>query len=195
VPAPASNAAPAGIRPLLDELGASFRSVARIATWAALGLVLAAVLFLTAGIVTASWRLLPVLSGSMEPAFGRGDGVLVERAPLSSVRVGDVIAYHVPVGDRHLTTHRVVAVLERGDRPVVRTKGDANPIDDPWEARLSGDGLWRVEASVPGVGQAYTLAGSTAARTLALWLMIGVVVAVLVRQVWRKDRSDARSRV
>ena len=127
----------------------------------------------------------------MEPAFGRGDAVLVERVALSEVRVGDVIAYHIPVGDRRLTTHRVVAVVERGPEPVVRTKGDANAIADPWDARLTGDGLWRVEATVPTVGHAYVLGASPAARTSLLWLAIAACVGFALRRLWRTGGTGA----
>ena len=58
-----------------------------------------------------------------------------------SLRVGDVIAYQVPVGDRQVETHRVVRILRREPRPVVVTKGDANDAADPWTAELHGAGL------------------------------------------------------
>jgi signal peptidase I len=183
VPARASNAARATLPLLLDELAFRCRSLARVAALSALVLALGVVAFLGGGIVTNGWRILPVLSGSMEPAFGQGDAVLVTRAPLESVRVGDVIAYHVPVGDRQLTTHRVVRVLEPGPRPVVRTKGDANPVADPWDAKLEGDELWRVEATVPELGRAFLLARSATVRMVLVWLGVGVLLALALHLV------------
>jgi hypothetical protein len=46
-----------------------------------------------------------------------------DRAP----RVGDVILFHAPNGDRDLV-HRITALTSEG----IRTRGDNNPGDDPW---------------------------------------------------------------
>ena len=187
MPAPTSSPGPASLALLCEELVSSYRAVVRLAALSALTLAVAAVAFHGAGIATGSWRVLPVLSGSMQPTFGPGDAVLVTRAPLSSVRAGDVIAYHVPVGDRQLTTHRVVEVLRGGAHPVVRTKGDANDVADPWRARLSGDALWRVDATVPHVGAAYTFARTPAARSAVVWVVVALLLLIGLRRVWRRN--------
>ena len=68
------------------------------------------------------------------------------------MRVGQVISYHIPVGDRHVQSHRIVQVVRGGEHPLVRTKGDANNIRDPWTARLDGSTAWHVRLVVPKVG-------------------------------------------
>ena len=70
------------------------------------------------------------------------------------VRVGQVISYHIPVGDHHVQSHRVIEVVRGGDHPLVRTKGDANAAPDPWTARLNGGTAWQVRAVVPKAGWA-----------------------------------------
>src|SRR5438132_7319626 len=72
------------------------------------------------------YRPLTVLSGSMRPAFVPGDVVIVTPERLRDVRVGQVITYAIPVGDRHVETHRVILVLRAGEHPAVITKGVAN---------------------------------------------------------------------
>ena len=70
------------------------------------------------------------------------------------MRVGQVISYHIPVGDHHVQSHRVIEVVRGGGQPLVRTKGDANTAPDPWTARLNGSTAWQVRAVVPKAGWA-----------------------------------------
>lgn len=66
-------------------------------------------------------------SGSMEPAIQEGDGFLLVPSQLSDVGVGDVVMFEAEqVHGGDLTTHRVVAVTDRG----YITQGDANPFTD-----------------------------------------------------------------
>lgn len=71
----------------------------------------------------------PVLSPSMRPALREGDLLVVRRVPTSTLELGAIVLL-----ERDATTpsaHRVVA-LSRGSEGVrVRTRGDANPADDP----------------------------------------------------------------
>lgn len=39
------------------------------------------------------------------------------------------------------------------DRPIITTKGDANPAPDPWHARLTSATVPHVMASVPWLGR------------------------------------------
>ena len=63
-----------------------------------------------------------------------------------------MISYHIPIGDQHVQTHRIVKVLHGGEHPVVQTKGDANDSVDPWKARLDGKTAWQVRAVAPKLG-------------------------------------------
>jgi len=73
-----------------------------------------------------------VLSGSMEPAFHRGD-LLVLNNRKKAVDVGDVVVYNVRGRDIPIV-HRVIKQhwTNRGgkDKQYLLTKGDNNPTDD-----------------------------------------------------------------
>src|ERR1700724_3281113 len=75
-----------------------------------------------------------VLSGSMEPAFHRGD-LLVLNNRKKAVDVGDVVVYNVKGRDIP-NVHRVIKQhwsRERGnavEKQFLLTKGDNNPTDD-----------------------------------------------------------------
>src|SRR5919201_6735122 len=101
---------------------------------------------------TGWYRPVTVLSGSMRPAFSPGDMVVLTPEPERNVRVGQVISYRIPIGDHHVQTHRVIAIVHGGAHPNVRTKGDANTAPDPWVAKLHGSTAWRVSAVLPKLG-------------------------------------------
>jgi len=95
---------------------------------------------------------LHVLSFSMQPAFNRGDMIIVKPCAPEDVRAGDIITY--ALSDDVFITHRVVGILielngEQGLWFV--TKGDANVTADalPVEAsQLVG----KVSGRLPGMG-------------------------------------------
>jgi signal peptidase len=140
------------------------------------------------GIATGRWRFVPILSGSMAPHLPTGSLALATPAPTSSVRAGQVILFKMPIGDHHLTAHRIVRVLRAGPHPVVETKGDANTRPDPWRARLSGTTVWHVRTAVPLLGYAavYTRRG----RFLVLALAALTPLWLCLRLLWRKPHSD-----
>ena len=94
------------------------------------------------------------------------------------MRVGQVISYHIPVGDHHVQSHRVIKVVRGGAHPLVRTKGDANAAADPWTARLNGDTAWQVRAVVPKAGWAIVWLRTPAIRRLAIFA-VPLLLAVL----------------
>ncbi|WP_369069132.1 signal peptidase I [Kineococcus terrestris] len=149
--------------------------------WAVL--VLPALLVLAAHLLGA--RVVPVLTGSMTPAFPRGS--LVVTTPLAGpdVRVGDVVAFRPPApydtGGRPVL-HRVTAVSEpdggRDGGRAVTTRGDANATADPWTVALDDADLARARWALPLLG--WVLAGGTATAALGVG---GLLLLVEARQV------------
>ncbi|GAA94941.1 uncharacterized protein L969DRAFT_197174 [Mixia osmundae IAM 14324] len=88
-----------------------------------------------------------VLSGSMEPAFYRGDLLFLALPPKEPLRAGDIPVYNVP-GAAIPIVHRIIEVHDEHPKPVkqanlsmvvthqgvqeqwIMTKGDNNPTDD-----------------------------------------------------------------
>ncbi|KYK56397.1 Peptidase S26B, eukaryotic signal peptidase [Drechmeria coniospora] len=71
-----------------------------------------------------------VLSGSMEPAFQRGDLLLLwNRNIWQETGVGEVVVYNVKDKDIPIV-HRVVRKFGVGDEAQLLTKGDNNGADD-----------------------------------------------------------------
>ncbi len=109
----------------------------------------------SAALSAAGFRMYIVESGSMEPALGVGDAIVVRELDgdgSGDVVVGDVITFVVDGGSFGTVTHRVLSVL--GPLPGERylTKGDANQSADftpvP-RSRIVG----KVVARVPRIGR------------------------------------------
>jgi signal peptidase len=162
------------------------RRLAAVASQLALVVALAALIGLGLLPRMGWYRPVTVLSGSMEPAFAPGDMVVVTPEPVGAVRAGQVISYRIPVGDHHVQSHRVIAVLQRNGQVSVRTKGDANATADPWTATLHGDTVWRVRTVLPKLGWIVFWLRSPLVHQLTLFLAPLLLAVLAVLQVWRR---------
>jgi len=71
-----------------------------------------------------------VLSGSMEPAFQRGDLLLLwNRNVIEETSVGEIVVYNVQGKDIPIV-HRIIRKFGTGPEAKLLTKGDNNPADD-----------------------------------------------------------------
>lgn len=95
----------------------------------------------------------PVLTGSMRPAFAPGDLLITAPKAVADLQPGQVAVF-TPPGETTPYAHRITAIAGTPDSPVLTTKGDANPAQDKWRARLDQDRVPVVVATVPSVGNA-----------------------------------------
>ena len=90
-------------------------------------------------VLIAAQHLNVVVSGSMEPAFYRGDIVLVEKADFlginefnaSDVKVGDVVVYDA-VWFNQPVIHRIINITQVNGTTMYMIKGDNNDSPDPY---------------------------------------------------------------
>jgi signal peptidase len=115
-----------------------------------------------------------VLSNSMQPTTSAGDVAITQAVPVGSVRVGDVVAF-MPPGNAQVVMHRVSSV--RG--AVITTKGDANPVEDPWHVTLTGPTAYRLIAVVPALGWLTELQRPV---LLLAGLLVGLAILLEVRK-------------
>jgi signal peptidase I len=150
----------------------------------------ALVALLAIGPVTGAYRTLTVLSGSMRPYMQPGDVVVVTPMAARDLKPGDIVTYHLPTGDRPLVTHRVIAIVEPGDKPVIRTQGDENNTPDA-QARLDQSRVWRTRAVVPKLGWALVALRHPAARLIGSALAPLLLLGVWLLQIWGKPQDDS----
>ena len=90
-------------------------------------------------VLIAAQHLNVVVSGSMEPAFYRGDIVLVEKANFlginefdpGNIQVGDVVVYDAAWFDQPVI-HRVINITDINGTTMYMIKGDNNNAPDPY---------------------------------------------------------------
>lgn len=90
-------------------------------------------------VLIAAQHLNVVVSGSMEPAFYRGDIVLVEKADLfgihefdpKDVQVGDVVVYDA-AWFKQPVIHRIINIVSINGTTMYEIKGDNNKSPDPY---------------------------------------------------------------
>ena len=122
-----------------------------------------------------------VVSGSMQPAVGVGDLLMIRE--MDAYRVGDIITFR---SAGRLITHRVTSV--EGDRLV--TMGDQNNVsDEPIElGQVEGKMILRI----PYIGKAALLLRTRAG--VALMACAGVVLLAVSRTPDRPGRHEYGTR-
>lgn len=144
----------------------------------------------------AGWQRYVIVTGSMTGTYDRGSLVLDDVVPVASLRRGNVITYQPPPssGVDHLVTHRIFAI-SRGPqgRRVFRTKGDANPVADPWTFTLAGPRQARARIGVPYVGFAVAALSDRAARMLVIGLPAALVALASLAGLWREAGAEAQA--
>jgi len=139
-----------GITEAAQTPGRDWRNVAR--TWGSrLGLVVLVLIVVPFAIYAVPQAVganhsYVVLSGSMEPAIGTGDAVLVQSVDPQQIETGDVITFGES-GDERPTTHRVIGVNEGENGLAFETKGDNN--EDPDASAVPAE---QVEGTVMSFG-------------------------------------------
>ncbi len=107
------------------------------------------------GVLTSRIHFYAILTGSMRPTMPPGTGIVVHPEPVSRIHVGQVIVANLPKTAKSVYrqyAHRVVWVAHRGMETLVRTKGDANKLPDPWTLVFHGGIVQHEWFSVPLVG-------------------------------------------
>jgi signal peptidase I len=172
---------------------ATIRSVGRWATGAALlAAVVVAMLVLLPSLF--GWQRYAIVSGSMTGTYDRGSLVLDEVVPVGELQVGDVITYTPPAGD-HLITHRISWIgRDPSGARAYRTKGDANPVADPWTFRLDRPTQARVRAGVPYVGFVLMALGRRDVRTLVIALPAVLIALITLAGLWKQLGEAAAAR-
>jgi signal peptidase len=158
-----------------------------IAAAGALGLVLVVSALL-------GWQRYVIVSGSMSGTYDRGSLVLDQVVPTPSLRVGDVITYRPPPGatTHDLVTHRIVAIAHtRSGARVYRTKGDANPVADPWTFTLPNPTQAKVRAGIPCAGFAVSALSDRRARLLLVGLPAALIALASLAGLWREAGAEA----
>jgi len=152
------------------------------------------VFFAIAGLVTAvmvipslpikgNYKIMAVLSGSMEPKIMTGGLVMVKPAP--TYRVGDVISFSTNDGRKVSTTHRIVEINTQGSDTFYTTKGDANNAPDSSQVNAR-DVIGKVILALPYAGYLLAFVRQPMGFVAAVVIPSSMVVLDEAQNVWQE---------
>jgi signal peptidase len=145
-------------------------------------IVLVAVLLIVSVLpITENFRILTVISGSMEPAIKVGSVVVVK--PAADYNVGDVVTFGKFGRNSNPITHRITEVIlsESGGK-LFRTKGDAN--NGPDQDSISKDKiLGKVLFSIPYLGYAVDFAKKPLGFSLIIMVPAAAIIADEIKKI------------
>jgi signal peptidase len=142
------------------------------------------------------YRTMTMLTGSMAPGINPGDVTVAVQEPTSTLAVGQIISYQIPIDDHRVVSHRVVKVTRGpGGAVVVQTKGDHNPSADPWTAIITDPQVWTVRAVVPHLGDVIRALRGRGLHIALLYVGPALLTVLLLGEIWRSPKAGARNAV
>jgi signal peptidase len=118
-----------------------------------------------------------MVTGSMQKTIPVGSLVVDRTVPSSSLKVRDVISFQKTIGAKVIDTHRIIKIQRSNGHVVYRTKGDSNPIADPWAISFDkGQSAHRMVFSLPYLGFLLLFAHSK----IGILLLVGYTCLTLI---------------
>lgn len=184
----------AEVRPTTDvtQPRRQLRRVARVIRRVLAALVCGLFVLFAVLVVSEQWEALPVLSGSMSPGMPTGSLAFAQREPVGDLVLHDVAVFHPPGQPRVIYLHRVIAIQQVGSQVVVRTKGDANPVPDPWVLHIASPTVYIVRYRVPDLGYVALWVHSKTGREVVLTVagLLGLALVLLVLRDARRAANE-----
>lgn len=150
-------------------------------------IVLIALLFIVSAFpIAGNYRVLTVVSGSMEPTIKTGSVVAVK--PEQDYKIGDVITFSHGVKTEPPTTHRIYDIKVEGGQPVYITKGDANKSPDI-DGTAKKDIEGKVLFSVPYLGYLVNFIKKPIGFILIIILPAGIVIFDEIRKIYAEVKT------
>lgn len=137
--------------------------------------------------ITGNYKILTVLSGSMEPGIKTGSVVVVK--PSKDYKIGDVITFGEMSKTKTPTTHRIYEMKVEGGQPIYITKGDANNAPDQKEI-TAREIIGKVLFDVPYAGYAV----DTAKKPFGFMLIIIIPAALIIFDEGKKIFKELKKK-
>jgi signal peptidase I len=133
------------------------------------------------GLIVLRYEPMVIVTGSMQKTIPVGSLVVDQKVDPRQLEVGDVISFRKPLGAHGLDTHRIVAIKNDKGMRLYQTKGDSNPVVDPWVISFDrGMVAHRMVFSVPYAGNALIFARSPLGRlSLIAYVCVIVLLSLL----------------
>jgi len=139
--------------------------------------------------ITGNYKVMTVISGSMQPVIKMGSTVVVK--PVSDYKIGDIITFGPYSKTKAPTTHRIYDVKVVDSQPVYITKGDANNAPDAREIRKS-DIVGKVLFSVPYMGYAVEFAKKPIGFALIIIVPATVIIYDEAKNIYEEIKNNKK---
>lgn len=116
---------------------------------------------------------LVISSGSMKPALGIGDLVVINAKP-KQIQKNDIITFKDPNGSGFFITHRVASIVNNDSSMFFKTRGDANAVVDDWQVEPR-DVQGKVTLAFPYIGYALEFA-----KTFSGFVILIIIPSIIV---------------
>lgn len=140
--------------------------------------------------VTGNYKVMTVISGSMEPAIKMGSVVAVK--PSEDYKIGEIITFGPVSKTKASTTHRIFDIKVAGGQPVYITKGDANNAPDTREVQKK-DIIGKVLFSVPYVGYAVDFAKKPTGFALIVIVPAVLIIADEIKKIYGEIKNKKKT--
>jgi signal peptidase len=167
-------------------------------------LLLAIVLIVAAPqFIKQQFSFLPVTGISMAPVLEEGDLIVCEKVSPDDIQIGDIIIYNVPSTNQRVfdyppvVAHRVVEMRETATGLLYRTRGDNNPVRDPWSVRQS-DIIGKVSQQISFLGFPLLFLKSCPGTALIILIFLASAICFYfdeLRSVGRKNLIKIFARI
>lgn len=136
--------------------------------------------------ITGNFKVMTVISGSMDPAIKIGSVVIVK--PVSDYKIGDVITFGPYSKTKAPITHRIYDIRVEDSQPIYITKGDVNNAPDSRQIKKS-DILGKVLFDVPYVGYAVDFAKKPMGFALIIIVPSAVIIGDEIKKIWKEIKK------
>jgi len=136
--------------------------------------------------ITGNYKVMMVLSGSMEPSIKIGSLVIAK--PADNYKIGDVITFQKKT-DLESTTHRIEEIRVAGGKALYTTKGDINNASDRTEVS-EDDIIGKVLFDVPYLGYVVNFIQ----KPIGFLLMIIIPAIIIIGDEIRKIYNEVKKK-
>jgi len=136
--------------------------------------------------ITGNYKVMTVISGSMEPKIKMGSVVVVK--PADDYKIGDVITFGIISKTKSPTTHRINDIRVIDGKPIYITKGDVNNAPDTREVQKK-DVIGKVLFDVPYVGFAIDFAKKPIGFALIIIIPAAVIIFDEARKIYNEIKK------
>ena len=133
------------------------------------------------------YKVLQVVSGSMEEVFKVGDVILIKETKQEDIKKGDIITYK----KENYITHRIVEMNKTNDTMYYTTKGDSNNVNDTEKVKYEEiEGQYMTKFVY--IGRLINFLNTTEGFIILVSLPIIVIVFTIFRELRKKEKKTKR---